>query len=148
RRSPTRPEHIFPKMARHTYSSIETLESRIAPAGLIVYHPLQDVTAGFGASSKTINLAASISPLDSAAYDTHVIFTTNFDTDLTKPGLQAGKIDIELYDSLAPLTVANFLAYVNAAPGKGYVGTYFQRAVNGFVLQGGGLEAAHPATSI
>lgn len=135
-------------MARSTFSSIEALESRIAPAGLIVYHPLPDLVAGYGATSKTINLASTIDPSDAADQHTHVIFTTNFDTDPTKPGLQAGKIDIELYDDTAPLTVANFLAYVNAAPGKGYVGTYFQRAVNGFVLQGGGLEAAHPSTSI
>ncbi|MDP1900413.1 MAG: peptidylprolyl isomerase [Rubrivivax sp.] len=49
----------------------------------------------------------------------------------------AGTLRIELDDEKAPLTVANFLAYVN----KGhYDGTVFHRVIKGFMVQGGGFE--------
>ena len=49
----------------------------------------------------------------------------------------AGVLRIELDDEKAPLTVANFLAYVN----KGhYDGTVFHRVIKGFMVQGGGFE--------
>jgi peptidyl-prolyl cis-trans isomerase A (cyclophilin A) len=46
-----------------------------------------------------------------------------------------GGIDIELFDTQAPLTVANFLNYVNRGD---YDGTFIHRSVPGFVIQGGG----------
>jgi len=49
----------------------------------------------------------------------------------------AGTIRIELDDARAPLSVANFLAYV--AQGH-YEGTVFHRVIKGFMLQGGGFE--------
>lgn len=50
----------------------------------------------------------------------------------------AGDIRIELDDAKAPLTVANFIDYVN----KGhYSGTIFHRVIKGFMIQGGGLSA-------
>jgi peptidyl-prolyl cis-trans isomerase B (cyclophilin B) len=49
----------------------------------------------------------------------------------------AGTIRIELDDAKAPLSVANFLEYVN----KGhYDGTVFHRVIKGFMVQGGGFE--------
>jgi peptidyl-prolyl cis-trans isomerase B (cyclophilin B) len=49
----------------------------------------------------------------------------------------AGSIRIELDDEKAPLSVANFLEYVN----KGhYDGTVFHRVIPGFMIQGGGFE--------
>lgn len=48
-----------------------------------------------------------------------------------------GNIDIVLYPSLVPETVANFLAYANAGD---YDGTVFHRVSPGFVLQGGGYK--------
>jgi peptidyl-prolyl cis-trans isomerase B (cyclophilin B) len=49
----------------------------------------------------------------------------------------AGSLRIELDDAKAPLSVANFLAYVN----KGhYDGTVFHRVIKGFMVQGGGFE--------
>ena len=45
-----------------------------------------------------------------------------------------GAIDIELFDDQAPITVHNFLAYVNE---KFYDGTIFHRAVANYVVQGG-----------
>lgn len=48
-----------------------------------------------------------------------------------------GTIRIELDDVKAPLTVKNFLSYVE----KGhYNGTVFHRVIKGFMIQGGGFE--------
>lgn len=46
-----------------------------------------------------------------------------------------GAIDIVLYDSAAPRTVANFLSYVNSGA---YRATFVHRSIPGFVIQGGG----------
>lgn len=46
-----------------------------------------------------------------------------------------GNIVIELFPEQAPLTVENFLAYVNDGF---YNGTIFHRVINGFMIQGGG----------
>jgi cyclophilin family peptidyl-prolyl cis-trans isomerase len=80
---------------------------------------------------------------------------------LTATGLQAaegnpmvvmktnlGDIRIELFESEAPKTVENFLAYVR---GGHYNGSIFHRVIPGFVIQGGGFDSdynrqptAHP----
>ena len=49
----------------------------------------------------------------------------------------AGVLRIELDDEKAPLSVANFLAYV--AKGH-YDNTVFHRVIKGFMVQGGGFE--------
>lgn len=46
-----------------------------------------------------------------------------------------GSLDIELFDDITPITVANLLNYVNDGD---YEGTFFHRVVDGFVVQGGG----------
>lgn len=48
-----------------------------------------------------------------------------------------GDIVIELYPDKAPITVDNFLAYVNSGF---YQGTIFHRVIPGFVIQGGGMD--------
>src|SRR5215470_16592576 len=49
-----------------------------------------------------------------------------------------GNFTIELFEDAAPVTVENFLRYVD----DGYFdGTVFHRIVPGFVIQGGGLTA-------
>ena len=48
-----------------------------------------------------------------------------------------GEVTIELYPEKAPITVENFLAYVDAGF---YDGTIFHRVVPGFVIQGGGFS--------
>ncbi|HET8869395.1 MAG TPA: peptidylprolyl isomerase [Aquabacterium sp.] len=50
----------------------------------------------------------------------------------------AGVIRLELDDAKAPVTVANFLDYVNAGH---YNGTIFHRVIKGFMIQGGGFES-------
>ena len=48
-----------------------------------------------------------------------------------------GEFLVELFADKAPLTVANFLSYVDD---DFYVGTLFHRVVKGFMIQGGGLD--------
>ncbi|GBR74546.1 cyclophilin EcCYP-like protein [Candidatus Termititenax aidoneus] len=48
-----------------------------------------------------------------------------------------GIIKIELYPDKAPVTVQNFLAYVNEGF---YNGTIFHRVIPNFMIQGGGFE--------
>ena len=48
-----------------------------------------------------------------------------------------GKIKIELFADKAPLTVKNFLQYVED---KHYDGTIFHRVIADFMIQGGGME--------
>lgn len=49
-----------------------------------------------------------------------------------------GDITIELYPDKAPISVKNFLSYVDD---KFYNGTIFHRVIKGFMIQGGGLNA-------
>src|SRR5687768_7438366 len=51
-----------------------------------------------------------------------------------------GNFEIELDAAKAPLTVANFLAYVDAGH---YDGTIFHRVIDGFMVQGGGYDSAY-----
>ncbi len=48
-----------------------------------------------------------------------------------------GDITLELNAEKAPLTVANFVQYVNE---KHYDGTVFHRVISGFMVQGGGFD--------
>lgn len=52
-----------------------------------------------------------------------------FDTSL-------GSFSVQLYDTACPITVSNFLTYVN---NNAYDNSFFHRLVQGFVLQGGGF---------
>lgn len=47
-----------------------------------------------------------------------------------------GKIEVELFADKAPLTVANFLKYVDE---KHFNHTIFHRVIDGFMIQGGGF---------
>jgi cyclophilin family peptidyl-prolyl cis-trans isomerase len=48
-----------------------------------------------------------------------------------------GSFELELYPDKAPKTVANFLQY---ARDGAYKGTIFHRVIDGFMIQGGGLD--------
>jgi peptidyl-prolyl cis-trans isomerase B (cyclophilin B) len=59
-------------------------------------------------------------------------------TKYVKMSTTAGDLRIELDDEKAPVSVANFLSYVN----KGfYDGTVFHRVIKNFMIQGGGFES-------
>ena len=49
-----------------------------------------------------------------------------------------GEIELELNEELAPISVENFLSYVDSGH---YEGTIFHRVIAGFVIQGGGFTA-------
>ena len=49
-----------------------------------------------------------------------------------------GDITIELFSDQAPISVANFLAYVDSGH---FDGTIFHRVIPGFMIQGGGFDA-------
>ena len=49
-----------------------------------------------------------------------------------------GNIELELNEEKAPITVANFLKYVDE---KFYDGTIFHRVIDDFMIQGGGFTA-------
>ena len=50
----------------------------------------------------------------------------------------AGDIVLELYPEDAPVSVENFLKYVNDGY---YEGKIFHRVIRGFMIQGGGMDA-------
>lgn len=56
-----------------------------------------------------------------------------------------GEIEIELYEKKAPLTVANFLKYVD---NKFYDGTIFHRVIKNFMIQGGGFTKSREKKTI
>ena len=60
------------------------------------------------------------------------------ETDMVIIKTSLGDIQVKLAADKAPLTVANFLAYVDAGF---YNGTIFHRVIDGFMIQGGGFDA-------
>jgi cyclophilin family peptidyl-prolyl cis-trans isomerase len=62
---------------------------------------------------------------------------TNTKNPVVKMTTSEGDILIELFEKEAPITVENFLSYVDD---KFYDGTIFHRVIDGFMLQGGGFE--------
>lgn len=61
-----------------------------------------------------------------AADNPHVLIDTSF-----------GEIELELEAEKAPITVNNFLDYVDA---ERYDGTIFHRVISNFMIQGGGFD--------
>lgn len=78
-------------------------------------------------------LAAPLPAGDSAASEAGERPRVLFETSL-------GPVTIELYPDRAPVTVANFLAYVDSGF---YDGTLFHRVVPNFVVQGGGFDTRY-----
>ena len=71
---------------------------------------------------------SAISPAALAAKgDTHVLLITS-----------AGNIELELNNQKAPISVKNFVDYVNSGY---YNNTTFHRVIPGFMIQGGGFTA-------
>jgi len=85
------------------------------------------VTAQSADPPKSPAPAKSSAPGASAAKAPRVLMKTSL-----------GEITIELYPDKAPITVKNFLDYVDA---KFYDGTIFHRVIPGFMNQGGGFTA-------
>lgn len=69
------------------------------------------------------------------------LLTPTFAQDTKNPQVvmetSSGKVTIELYADKAPISVKNFLQYVDD---KHYDGTIFHRVIADFMIQGGGFE--------
>lgn len=118
------------------WSTTYTLHLRpiYRPARPKVVTPIADhtLTLGGAGASVTIPLAATFADPDSESALAIRIPGTD--------GTPSGRtINIILNDSVTPLTVANFRAYLND-PADGYTGTVFHRLISGFVLQGGAYK--------
>src|SRR5579862_1222806 len=74
-----------------------------------------------------VALAAASAVLAAENAHPHVVMTTSM-----------GTIELELDRAKAPVTVANFLAYVKSGH---YKGTIFHRVIKGFMIQGGGFTS-------
>ena len=74
----------------------------------------------------TLLLAIGNPPVVLAAKEPHVRISTS-----------VGDIDLVLYADKAPVTVKNFLGYVDKGT---YNGTIFHRVIKGFMIQGGGFD--------
>lgn len=81
--------------------------------------------------SAALSLSVLLAPLslqaEESADNVHVLMKTS-----------AGDIELELDRSKAPLSVDNFLTYVES---KHYDGTIFHRVIRDFMIQGGGFSA-------
>lgn len=64
--------------------------------------------------------------------------TIERNTDMVLIKTSLGDMKVKLAEDKAPLTVANFLAYVDDGH---YNGTIFHRVIDGFMIQGGGFDA-------
>jgi len=81
------------------------------------------------AMALTIGLGSTAYATDAATPDSdtpYVLLTTNM-----------GNITLKLYADKAPITVANFLRYVDSGH---YDNTVFHRVINRFMVQGGGFD--------
>jgi cyclophilin family peptidyl-prolyl cis-trans isomerase len=120
----------------------------------------KDVTRLTTAPTASTDTTAYFSCTPSGAYSSNIIAVSNGAALNTQPlvvpapivtmtvsggggGSVNGSIVFSLRGNLAPTTVDNFLAYVNAGF---YTGTIFHRVVPGFVVQGGGYGAATSGT--
>jgi peptidyl-prolyl cis-trans isomerase A (cyclophilin A) len=96
-----------------------------------VISPISDLTVNFNASNTTLNLLTNF---DDPATTGKVARFQLYNT-----GLGDGIINVLLFDQTgagAPLTVQNFLSYVNAGS---YTNSIIHRSVPNFVVQGGGF---------
>ncbi|QCR34788.1 peptidylprolyl isomerase A [Nissabacter sp. SGAir0207] len=75
----------------------------------------------------TLFSLTALAPLAQAAGETHVMLTTS-----------AGNIELELDSQKAPVSVKNFVDYVQSGY---YNNTLFHRVIPGFMVQGGGFTA-------
>jgi len=106
-----------------TASHVELLEARVLLAATVA-SPLANVSVSPNSAPTSIDVGGDFS--DPQVAGTAVLIkTTN------------GNIPLDLLDSVAPITVANFLRYVN---GGLYDGTIFHRTVSDFIDQAGGFK--------
>ncbi|MBK7405283.1 MAG: peptidylprolyl isomerase [Phycisphaerales bacterium] len=98
--------------------------------------------------SRTRSIASESSPCSFETLEPRVVLDGT-PADAANPVVEIntnyGNIYVELFPDVAPLTVENFLGYVNRGD---YNGTFFHRHVTDFVLQGGGYKWNEGAQSV
>lgn len=92
-------------------------------SGPTVSNQIADVTVAKDAPNTVIDVSQNFDDAD--LVNTRIRFNTS-----------AGPIDVELFNSTQPLTVANFLKYIDSGR---FTNSIFHRLVKNFVLQGGGF---------
>ncbi len=92
-------------------------------SGPTVSAQIADVTVAKNAPNTVIDLSNNFNDVD--LVNTRLRFNTS-----------EGIIDVEMFDRTQPLTVANFLQYIEAGR---YNNSIFHRFIENFVLQGGGF---------
>lgn len=100
---------------------LEALEPRQLLSATIIT-PIDDVNVFAGDPNTVLNLSSTFD--DPAVTGTTVRIATNL-----------GNIDVELYDAATPLTVANFLSYMDD---EDYWSSLIDRVLPGVLIQGGG----------
>jgi len=88
--------------------------------------------------SPSSNLRQWLAPCTAIALATSLMTALPAWAQSVKFTTSEGDIVIELDAAKAPKTVENFLAYVKAGH---YEGTVFHRVIDGFMIQGGGMDA-------
>jgi len=66
-----------------------------------------------------------------------LLASTTLATTIVRFETNLGSIDVRLYEEATPLSVANFLNYVNT---DSWDGTFVHRSIPGFIVQGGGFS--------
>ncbi len=121
----------------------------LAPAGsgqgLANYRPdsAPVVSNAIAAQSVSVNSAATM--IDLAGHFTDPDITNSEVTFNITNGGSPESLNVTLFDTTAPQTVANFLDYVKSGD---YNNALFTRLVSGFVLQGGGLKLDSAQTGL
>jgi cyclophilin family peptidyl-prolyl cis-trans isomerase len=91
---------------------------------------------------QTIKVRSTVSPTETADTSVTIDYVTNtvvrFSSTTDTGAAQV--FEVELFDSLAPITVANFLNY--STSGR-YVNSIIHRSVDNFVIQGGGFTVSN-----
>ena len=87
---------------------------------------------------KFLNVAARSLVIFSFVCSVGVAASDQGDNIMVEMTTSKGVITLELDAERAPVTVANFLEYVNSGH---YDDTIFHRVIPGFVIQGGGMES-------
>jgi len=111
---------VAARRRRRLAAAVESLESRTL-LSVSVSQQIAPISLPVGTGT-TLNLAPDFT--DPQTTGTFVQFQTSL-----------GEVEVQLFDQSTPLTVANFLQYVN---GGLYNGTIIHRSVSDFVVQGGG----------
>ena len=83
-------------------------------------------------------LSRALSVLLGLSFGTAVMAATPDKAPQVSLKTSMGEIVLELDQEKAPKTVANFLQYVKNGH---YKGTVFHRVIDGFMIQGGGMDA-------